>query len=98
MCSGLVSLEDVVFCLEVALADNRSLGAVLADFMLVDPVVLQAARGLAYMVCEKKLSARRSVELIEEVKSTGMPLSQLFSDGTSITMMGNTLSPMSSIA
>ncbi|MDZ4836658.1 MAG: hypothetical protein SGJ27_23005 [Candidatus Melainabacteria bacterium] len=98
MCSGLVSLEDVVFCLEVALADNRSLGAVLADFMLVDPVVLQAARGLAYMVCEKKLSARRSVELIEEVKATGMPLSQLFSDGTSITMMGNTLSPMSSIA
>ncbi len=98
MCSGLVALEDVVFCLEVALEDSRSLGAVLADFMLVDPVVLQAARGLAYMVCEKKLSARRSVELLEEVKTTGMPLSQLFSDGMSVTMMSNALTPMSSIA
>lgn len=98
MCSGLVALEDVVFCLEVALEDSRSLGAVLADFMLVDPVVLQAARGLAYMVCEKKLSARRSVELLEEVKSTGMPLSQLFSDGMSVTIMSNALTPMSSIA
>ncbi len=95
MCSNLVALEDVVFCLEVALENSRSLGAVLADFMLVDPVVLQAACGLAFMVCEKKLSARRSVELLEEVRATGMPLSQLFSDGMSITVMSSALAPMS---
>lgn len=98
MCSGLVALEDVVFSLEVALEDGRSLGAVIADLMLVDPVVLQAARSLAYMVCEKKLSARRSVELLEEVKTTGMPLSQLFSDGMSVTVMNSALTPLSSIA
>lgn len=101
MCSGLMELEDLIFCLDVALEDNRSLGVVIADFMLVDPVLLQAARGLAYMLCEKKLTARRSVELLEEVKNTGMPLAQIFSDGNSLTVVNGgamAQAPISSIA
>lgn len=98
MASNLVQLEDIVFCLEIALEDKRSLGSVIGDFMLVDPVILQSARSLAFMVCEKKLTARRSVELLEEVKTTGMPLQMILSEGNSITVMNSALAPVSSIA
>ncbi|MBX3075088.1 hypothetical protein KF913_14250 [Candidatus Obscuribacterales bacterium] len=100
MCSNLVQLEDIVFCLEIALEDRRSLGEVLADFLLVDPIVMQAARSLSFMVNEKRLTARRSVELLEEVKRTGMPLQALFNDGNSLTVMNGVLTPvaMTSIA
>ncbi len=89
LCSDLMELEDLIFCLEVALEDKRSLGAVVSDFMIVDVVVLQAARSLAYMVCEKKLTARRSVEMLEEVRTTGRPLAQTFTDVTSVTVLTN---------
>jgi hypothetical protein len=98
MCSSLVQLEDLVFCLEIALEDKRSLGAVIADFMLIDPVVLQAARSLSFMVNEKKMTARRSVELLEEVKTTGMPLQANVCDVNSLTVMNGMLTPMPSIA
>jgi len=98
LCANLVELEDLVFCLEIALEDNRSLGSVLSDFMLIDPVVLQSARSLAYMVSEKKLTARRSVELLEEVKNTGVPLPHSFSDGNSLTVINGAMAPISSIA
>jgi hypothetical protein len=100
MCSNLVQLEDIVFCLEIALEDRRSLGEVLADFLLVDPIVMQAARSLSFMVNEKRLTARRSVELLEEVKRSGMPLQAIFNDGNSLTVMNGVLTPvaMTSIA
>lgn len=79
--SSIMEIEDLIFCAEVALEDKRSMGVVISDLMIVDPILLQAARTLAYMLCEKKLTARRSVELMEEVKRTGRPLSQLFLEG-----------------
>ncbi len=87
LCTDLMELEDLIFCLEVALEDIRSLGSVVSDFMIVDVVVLQAARSLAYMVCEKKLTARRSVELLDEVRATGKPLAQMFTEVTSVSVL-----------
>lgn len=100
MCSNLVELEDLVFCLEIALEDRRTLGEVLGDFLLVDPIVMQAARSLSFMVNEKRLTARRSVELLEEVKRTGMPLQAIFQDGNSLTVVNGALTQvaMTSIA
>lgn len=75
--SRLIAMDDLLFCSEIAMEEGRSLSAVICHFSLVKNELIQAAGSLAFMLVNNKMSARRSAELLEKIRQTGAPLSDI---------------------
>jgi hypothetical protein len=73
----LIAMDDLLFCSEIAMEEGRSLNAVICHFSLVKNELMQAAGSLAFMLVNNKMSARRSCELLEKIRQTGTPLSDI---------------------
>jgi hypothetical protein len=67
-------MDDLLFCSEIALEEGRSLGTVISHFALVNNDLMQAAGSLAFMLVNNRMSARRSVELLDNIRQTAVPL------------------------
>lgn len=73
----LIAMDDLLFCSEIAMEEGRSLSTVICHFSLVKNELIQAAGSLAFMLVNNKMSARRSAELLEKMRQTGAPLSDI---------------------
>lgn len=70
----LIAMDDLLFCSEIAMEEGRSLSTVICHFSLVKNELMQAAGSLAFMLVNNKMTARRSAELLEKIRQTGVPL------------------------
>lgn len=75
--SRLIAMDDLLFCSEIAMEEGRSLSTVISHFSLIKGDLMQAAGSLAFMLVNNKMSARRSAELLEKIRQTGVPLSDV---------------------
>ncbi|MBK9142834.1 MAG: hypothetical protein IPM23_10090 [Candidatus Melainabacteria bacterium] len=82
LASGVVAIDDMLFCMEVALVDGKSLEAVLEDFRIVDRNIFEGAVRLAAMLAASEITPRQCTILLERLRTSGEPLSQLLNDMT----------------
>lgn len=82
LASGVVAIDDMLFCMEVALVDGKSLEAVLESFRIVERNIFEGAVRLAAMLAASEITPRQCTILLERLRTSGEPLSQLLNDMT----------------
>lgn len=80
--SGFLTIDEVLYCLEVALSESRSVDSVLSLFQLVDPLIFDGACQLARLLTDGEITPRQCTVFLERLKSTGLSLSDLLNDAT----------------
>ncbi|MCA9804623.1 MAG: hypothetical protein KC777_21785 [Cyanobacteria bacterium HKST-UBA02] len=82
LASGVVAIDDMLFCMEVALVDHKSLESVLESFRIVERNIFEGAVRLAAMLAASEITPRQCTILLERLRTSGEPLSQLLNDMT----------------
>lgn len=77
LASTCLDIEEILFCAEVALEEEQMLEEIVERFELIAPQLLTGACHLSRMLLDKSISAKNCTILLNKLKTTGKPISEL---------------------